>query len=205
VNRYLSKGHKSKSQFKTKWREIINEMIRFSPELVIISAGFDAHSADPLADCELDEEDFEWATMIVIDACKQLNPLSPVRCISVLEGGYDLPAITSSALAHVQTMFDYTAEAHEAAAAESGVVAEAGELGDVGIRDASTERIGVEVEDGEIANIVVSFASLNQQVSTDQVGGDSTAKSSDEESPARIGQDSGDGLGDSQLGLPQGP
>lgn len=112
VNRYLQRGPKSKVEFKTKWREVVDEMLRFKPQLVIVSAGFDAHDEDPLADCELDESDFAWATMIIIDACKELNPASPVRCISVLEGGYDLPALASSTLVHVQTLFDCTEEIH---------------------------------------------------------------------------------------------
>jgi len=110
VNRFLSPGRKSVEQFRRKWREILEEMTRFGPNLVIISAGFDAHDADPLASCELHEEDFEWATMLVLDACKEMSPESPVPCLSVLEGGYDLEALTSSAVAHVRTLFDYSAE-----------------------------------------------------------------------------------------------
>lgn len=110
VNRFLDKGKQSVAQFRQKWREIIEEMHHFKPNLVIFSAGFDAHDSDPLADCELEEEDFEWATMLVLDTCRELNPVAPVPCISVLEGGYDLSALASSALVHVRTLFDCSAE-----------------------------------------------------------------------------------------------
>ena len=66
--------------------QIIEEMVRFRPELVIISAGFDAHEEDPLADCELLEEDFAWATEVVMEACVRIDPAAPPRCMSVLEG-----------------------------------------------------------------------------------------------------------------------
>lgn len=45
-------------------KEIIEEMVLFRPDFVIFSSGFDAHDEDPLADCELSEEDYEWATRI---------------------------------------------------------------------------------------------------------------------------------------------
>jgi acetoin utilization deacetylase AcuC-like enzyme len=72
--------------------------------LVIFSAGFDAHDADPLADCELKEEDFAWATEIVLEACVRINPEAPPKCVSILEGGYDLEALGLSAAAHVRAL-----------------------------------------------------------------------------------------------------
>lgn len=53
-------------------------MILFAPDLVIISAGFDAHDEDPLANVELLDEDFQWATEIVMQACVTINPDKPV-------------------------------------------------------------------------------------------------------------------------------
>lgn len=91
-------------QFRTKWRHVIEEMVRFGPELVIISAGFDAHERDPLASCDLLEEDFSWATEIVLEACVRIDPERPPRCVSILEGGYDLDALSSSAAAHVRAL-----------------------------------------------------------------------------------------------------
>ena len=79
-------------------------MVLFKPQLVIISAGFDAHDDDPLASCDLIEEDFYWATEVVLKACYMIDPESPAKCVSVLEGGYDIRALSASALAHVQAL-----------------------------------------------------------------------------------------------------
>jgi acetoin utilization deacetylase AcuC-like enzyme len=73
----------------------------FAPELLLISAGFDAHRRDPLAGLELDTEDFGWATaelMAVADRC------CGGRVVSTLEGGYDLNALAESAAAHVRAL-----------------------------------------------------------------------------------------------------
>jgi len=73
----------------------------FRPEMLLISAGFDAHRADPLANLRLEEEDFAWAT-------EQLLGLAARHCsgrvVSALEGGYDLAALAASAAAHVQRL-----------------------------------------------------------------------------------------------------
>jgi acetoin utilization deacetylase AcuC-like enzyme len=70
----------------------------FRPEMLLISAGFDAHRADPLANLQLDETDFAWAT-------DELMALAARHCggrvVSTLEGGYDLDALAASAAAHV--------------------------------------------------------------------------------------------------------
>ena len=79
-------------------------MILFKPQLVIISAGFDAHDDDPLASCDLIEEDYDWATEVVLKACYMIDPESPTKCVSVLEGGYDIRALSASTLAHVQAL-----------------------------------------------------------------------------------------------------
>jgi acetoin utilization deacetylase AcuC-like enzyme len=74
---------------------------RFRPDLLLISAGFDAHADDPLASLRLTEADFEWATralMTVADECCR------GRVISTLEGGYDLSALAASAAAHVRAL-----------------------------------------------------------------------------------------------------
>ncbi len=104
VNRALPPGPASRSVFKKKWREIIDKMILFRPELVIFSAGFDAHDSDPLANCELVADDFAWATDIVLQACVEIDENNPPPCISILEGGYDLEAIAESAVAHVKSL-----------------------------------------------------------------------------------------------------
>jgi acetoin utilization deacetylase AcuC-like enzyme len=106
VNRYLvtDQAQSTQKQFRTKWRQVVEEMVRFRPGLVIFSAGFDAHDADPLADCELQEEDFSWATDIVLEACVRINPEAPPKCVSILEGGYDLEALGLSTAAHVRSL-----------------------------------------------------------------------------------------------------
>lgn len=104
VNRYLDAGPQSKIQFRPKWTQIIEEMKLFSPNLIIFSAGFDAHHDDPLGGCKLNEEDFAWATQIVMDAAVDINRNYPIPCISVLEGGYNLRAIAKSAVAHCSVL-----------------------------------------------------------------------------------------------------
>ena len=71
------------------------------PELVLVSAGFDAHRADPLGDLLLDAEDFVWATRLIVAAASQY---AEGRVVSVLEGGYDLNALAHCAAQHVQAL-----------------------------------------------------------------------------------------------------
>lgn len=73
----------------------------FSPQLVMISAGFDAHEADPLADLRLTEADFAWATARI---CEVAAAHAGGRVVSTLEGGYDLDALARSAAAHVEAL-----------------------------------------------------------------------------------------------------
>jgi acetoin utilization deacetylase AcuC-like enzyme len=80
---------------------ILPRLVEFRPELLIVSAGFDAHMRDPLANINLTEADFVWATqklMEVADNC------AGGRVISLLEGGYDLQALGNSVAAHVATL-----------------------------------------------------------------------------------------------------
>lgn len=73
----------------------------FQPELVIVSAGFDAHMRDPLGGLNLVEADFAWATQVLMDVA---DKHSGGRLVSVLEGGYDLEGLARSAAAHVMTL-----------------------------------------------------------------------------------------------------
>jgi acetoin utilization deacetylase AcuC-like enzyme len=82
-------------------REILPALAAFGPELVIISAGFDAHRDDPLAQLRLDESDFAWATQALCAIAKQS---CDSRVVSSLEGGYDLSATARSAGAHVRAL-----------------------------------------------------------------------------------------------------
>ena len=80
---------------------ILPALDAFAPELVVISAGFDAHLQDPLANLSLREEDFVWATERICDVADQH---SGGRVVSTLEGGYDLDALARSAAAHIRTL-----------------------------------------------------------------------------------------------------
>ena len=91
-------GDKFREAFET---VILPRLKAFGPDIVIVSAGFDAHARDPLASLNLLEPDFAWATqqlMAVADAHAQ------GRLVSVLEGGYDLQGLSQSAGAHVTAL-----------------------------------------------------------------------------------------------------
>jgi acetoin utilization deacetylase AcuC-like enzyme len=89
-------------EFRAAMSEIVLPALeRFRPDLLLVSAGFDAHADDPLAALRLLESDFEWATralMAIADKCCR------GRVISTLEGGYDLAALAASAAAHVRAL-----------------------------------------------------------------------------------------------------
>jgi acetoin utilization deacetylase AcuC-like enzyme len=73
----------------------------FAPELIIISAGFDAHWRDPLASLNLEEEDYASATRMLMDLADRH---AGSRIVSLLEGGYDLQSLADSVAAHVKTL-----------------------------------------------------------------------------------------------------
>ena len=88
--------------FRKAWGEqLLPALSDFDPDFIVISAGFDAHAADPLGGLQLTEEDFAWATSeiaaIAYDKCAG-------RLISVLEGGYDLTALADSVKAHLRVL-----------------------------------------------------------------------------------------------------
>ena len=73
----------------------------FAPDLILISAGFDAHARDPLAYQQLEAEDFAWATRALVSVA---NARCGGRIVSSLEGGYDLQGLGQSALAHARAL-----------------------------------------------------------------------------------------------------
>jgi acetoin utilization deacetylase AcuC-like enzyme len=88
--------------FRAAWEgTILPALDRFAPGMLIVSAGFDAHKADPLAQLRLETEDYAWVT-------RELLRIAAMHCegrmVSVLEGGYDLGALAASAAAHVRTL-----------------------------------------------------------------------------------------------------
>jgi acetoin utilization deacetylase AcuC-like enzyme len=101
VNMPLSPGSGS-VQFREAWEYIgLPALADFRPDLLIISAGFDAHRADPLAQLNLDTADFGWIT----DRLLAVADMScDGRVVSALEGGYDLTALAASAALHVRRL-----------------------------------------------------------------------------------------------------
>ena len=80
---------------------LLPRLADFRPELLIISAGFDAHIRDPLANLNLVEEDFAWATKKVMELADRC---AEGRVVSLLEGGYDLEGLANSVAAHVSAL-----------------------------------------------------------------------------------------------------
>ena len=80
---------------------ILPQLRKFSPELIIVSAGFDAHYRDPLASLNLRAEDFGWVTRKLMDVA---DASAGGRIVSVLEGGYDLQGLQESVAAHVTAL-----------------------------------------------------------------------------------------------------
>lgn len=88
--------------FRAAWSErILPELDRFAPELLLVSAGFDAHRRDPLAQLELRTEDFRWITEELLAIA---DKHAKGRLVSALEGGYDLEALAASTTAHVRAL-----------------------------------------------------------------------------------------------------
>ncbi|MGH8161601.1 MAG: histone deacetylase family protein [Gammaproteobacteria bacterium] len=83
--------------------QVVPALDKFRPELIFISAGFDAHAGDPLASLALEDEDYAWLTDRIAEAAEQ-SPQG--RIISVLEGGYNLTALRTATLAHLQGLTD---------------------------------------------------------------------------------------------------
>lgn len=78
--------------------QVFPALAAFSPQLLLISAGFDAHQADPLAGLNWATADFAWLTERLCDVA---DKACGGRVVSCLEGGYDLPALTASVAAHL--------------------------------------------------------------------------------------------------------
>jgi acetoin utilization deacetylase AcuC-like enzyme len=82
---------------------ILPRLEAFAPDLVIISAGFDAHRRDPLGNLNLVEADFAWATQQLMRVARKH---ARERVVSVLEGGYDLEGLSRSVAAHVTSLME---------------------------------------------------------------------------------------------------
>ena len=104
VNAPLSPGDDGHHFREAMESSILPALNNFGPDLILISAGFDAHRDDPLANLALVEEDFAWAT-------RKLCELAEARCngrlVSMLEGGYNLRALAGSVGVHVRTLMEF--------------------------------------------------------------------------------------------------
>ncbi len=84
-------------------RDCLPALDAFRPQMIFVSAGFDAHRADPLADLNLENADFAWITERI---CEAAFSYCDGRVVSTLEGGYDLGALAAGAAAHVGVLVD---------------------------------------------------------------------------------------------------
>ena len=95
------------AEFRRAWEDVLLPALdAHRPELIVISAGFDAHAADPLAQLELQAEDFAWITGAL---CDLAAAHAGGRVVSVLEGGYSLSGLTASVEAHLQVLMERAA------------------------------------------------------------------------------------------------
>jgi hypothetical protein len=165
--------------------------------LSVSTTGFDAHDDDPLAECELQDEDYHWVTAEILASCGRVEASlgQPVRYLSVLEGGYDIPAIQRSAVCHVRAMLEGIPETTASAegAAQGGEVAPKVERADTDVDtegregDTATRRThgaaGPEVreegrEDGELAAMMEFLAECGISGSSRDAGGEQVAPGS---------------------------
>jgi acetoin utilization deacetylase AcuC-like enzyme len=103
VNAPLPPGAGS-AEFRAAFATKIAPALRdFRPQLVMISAGFDAHQLDPLASLEFDAGDFAWVTRELVDIAREH---AKGRVVSTLEGGYSLTALRESTAAHVAALME---------------------------------------------------------------------------------------------------
>ena len=101
VNATVEPGASAQSWRARFEHRLMPELDAFAPDLVLISAGFDAHARDPLANQTLEAADFAWATRAIMEVARSR---CQGRVVSSLEGGYDLRGLAESAVAHVRAL-----------------------------------------------------------------------------------------------------
>ena len=99
VNTPLPAGTGSAAYRRAVERDWLPALESHRPELILVSAGFDAHAEDPLAGLELRDDDYLWITRFIVDAAERF---AAGRVVSTLEGGYNLDALARSAALHVR-------------------------------------------------------------------------------------------------------
>ena len=100
-NATLKAGTKSKEFFEIFEKKVLRPIDKFKPEVILISAGFDAHIRDPLANINLESNDFFKITKNIVEIA---DTHSNGRIISFLEGGYDLIALSESIIEHLKAL-----------------------------------------------------------------------------------------------------
>jgi acetoin utilization deacetylase AcuC-like enzyme len=101
LNLPLAPGDGS-NEFRHKWSTLgLPALHSFRPDLILVSAGFDAHEHDPLAQIMLQDGDFNWITR---ELCEYAGEACHDRIVSTLEGGYNLQALATAAQAHVSAL-----------------------------------------------------------------------------------------------------
>ena len=101
LNRPLPPGTGSEVWRRVVERDVLPAIDSWRPQLIFISAGFDAHAEDPLANMQLVEDDFAWVTR---ELCALAQRHCDGRIVSVLEGGYDPAALARSVVAHLEVL-----------------------------------------------------------------------------------------------------
>ena len=101
VNSPLAAGSSGSTFRAAVERDWLPALEAHQPDIVFVSAGFDAHVDDPLADLRLVEEDYRWVTQFIVAVA---NQYAQGRVVSTLEGGYDLDALARSVTAHIEAL-----------------------------------------------------------------------------------------------------
>jgi len=94
----------SSEEYLNAFDRVLNKLDEFKPEFILISAGFDAHKDDPLAQIKLETEDFYTITKRILETS---NKFCNGKVVSILEGGYDLRALQDSTKRHVDALIEY--------------------------------------------------------------------------------------------------
>ncbi len=102
VNLPLPSGS-GRFEMRRAWEGALSRVQAFAPELILVSAGFDAQRADPLAGLDWTEADYDWITRAICDLAAEA---CGGRVVSALEGGYDLDALAASAAVHVGALME---------------------------------------------------------------------------------------------------
>jgi acetoin utilization deacetylase AcuC-like enzyme len=103
LNVPLSAGTQS-HEFLNAYDSIFKKLKEFKPEFILLSAGFDAHKDDPLAQINLESKDYYTLTKRILNLAKKL---CNGKVVSILEGGYDLNALKESVDCHVKSLMEY--------------------------------------------------------------------------------------------------